>query len=295
MTALPTLTGHVALVTGASRDGIGRAIARRLAAHGARLVLHASGPASRDGLNHTRDLIRDAGGDAECIEADLLDGEARADLVARAARLFGDVDILVNNAATIRFAPPSKIDLPARHDIFEVNFHAPVDLIQQALPAMRRRGWGRIVNITSDSVKPPGLPYLGPAKFIHALTAYGASKSALDRVTAGLAAELHGTGVTVNATKPYAVAWSGGADELARRMIGTNPAMVETLELLAEATLLLVTRGCTGLVLNSREILQMHQAPLHGLDGCTLLGDAMTLAPEDGRLRPPDIAAAGTD
>jgi len=287
MTAFPSLAGHVALVTGANRDGIGRAIARRLAAHGARLVLHASGAGSRDGLEHSRALIRDAGGEAECIEADLLDDDARADLVDRAGRIFGPVDILVNNAAKIVFAPPSKIDLPARHAIFEVNFQAPIDLIQQALPAMREHGWGRIVNITSDSVKPPTFPYLGPAKFIHALTLYGASKLALDRYTQGLAAELHGTGITVNGTKPYAVAWSGGADQLARQMLATNPAMVETLELLAEATLLLVTRGETGLILNSREILQQYQAPLHDLDGRTLLGDATTLVSEDGPLRPP--------
>ncbi|WP_157217130.1 SDR family NAD(P)-dependent oxidoreductase [Flavisphingomonas formosensis] len=287
MTASPSLAGHVALVTGANRDGIGRAIARRLAAHGADLVLHASGPASREGLERSRTLIRQAGARAECIEADLADGDARADLIDRAAHFFGPVDILVNNAAKNVFAPPSKIDLPARHAIFEINFQAPVDLVQQALPAMRARGWGRIINITSESVKPPNLPYLGPAKFIHALSLYGASKLALDRYTRGLAAELHGTGITVNATKPYAVAWTGGADQLARQMLATNSAMVETLELLAEAALLLVTRGTTGLVLNSREILQLHQAPLHALDGQTVIGDATTLISEQSPLRPP--------
>jgi NAD(P)-dependent dehydrogenase (short-subunit alcohol dehydrogenase family) len=272
------LSGHVALVTGANRDGIGRAIARRLAAHGAQLVLHASGPASRPGLEETRSLIVDAGGSAACVEADLTDGEARATLIGRAAAFFGPIDILVNNAGKITaYAPPSKIDLPARQAMFELNFQAPVDLIQQALPAMRAQGWGRIINITSDSVKPPNLPFLGPPKFIHALALYGASKTALDRYTIGLAAELHGTGITVNATKPYAIAWTQGADQLVQQTLKTHPDWIEPLDMLAEAAFLLVTKDTTGLVLNSREILQMHQAPLHALDGKTVIGDAKTM------------------
>jgi NAD(P)-dependent dehydrogenase (short-subunit alcohol dehydrogenase family) len=278
MTTENSLRGRTALVTGASRNGIGRAIARRLAAHGANLVLHASG-ASADGLKETRDLIVASGGEAECVQADLGDGAARAALVHQAADFFGPIDILVNNAAKITaYAPASKINLPARHAMFEINFQAPVDLIQQALPAMRERAWGRIINITSDSVNPPGLPLTAASKFVHALALYGASKVALDRYTLGLAAELHGSGVTVNGTKPYAVAWSDSADKMARQVLQVSPELVEPLELLAEASYLLVTRGATGLILNSREILQMYQAPLHGVDGERVIGDALTLA-----------------
>ncbi len=272
------LTGHIAFVTGASRQGIGRAIACRLAAHGAKVVLHASGRSS-PGLAETQRLIENAGGAVGSVEGDLADDAARGDLIARATEIFGAIDILVNNAAHITaYAPPSKIDLPARRGMFEINFHAPVDLIQKALPAMRQKGWGRIINITSDTVKPPEPPIQpGGAKFVHALALYGASKAALDRYTLGLAAELHGTGITVNGTKPYKIAWSDGADAVAKQAMETNPDWVEPLEMLAEAAYLLVTTGVTGLVLNSRQILQQMQSPLHALDGVTVIGDAMTI------------------
>jgi NAD(P)-dependent dehydrogenase (short-subunit alcohol dehydrogenase family) len=276
MTTTISLSGHTALVTGASRNGIGRAIARRLSAHGANVVLHASG-GSVEGLHETRELILAAGGKAECVQADLGDGEARATLVQQASAFFGPVDILVNNAAKITaYAPPSKIDLPARHAMFEINFHGPVDLIQQALPAMRERGWGRIVNITSDSVNTPNLPFNAATKFTHALALYGASKIALDRYTLGLAAELHGTGVTVNGTKPYAISWSDSADKIARQVLQVSPELVEPLEMLAEAAFLLVSRDATGLILNSREILQLYQAPMFSIDGELVLGDAVS-------------------
>jgi NAD(P)-dependent dehydrogenase (short-subunit alcohol dehydrogenase family) len=276
MTPIQTLAGRVALVTGASREGIGRAIARRLAAHGAKIVLHASGKSSA-GLQETRKLIASAGGYAVLEEADLLDGLARSDLVARAGTHFGPIDILVNNAAAVTYAPPSKIDLPARRAMIEINFQAPVDLTQQAIPDMRAKGWGRIINITSGTVQQPPFPLVGSAKFVHALVSYGASKAALDRYTIGLAAELHGTGITVNATKPYKIAWTEGADAIARQALEQNPDWVEPLEMLAEATYLLVHRGMTGLVLNSREILQLCQSPLFSLDGTTVIGDACTL------------------
>lgn len=276
MAAEQTLSSRTALITGASRDGIGRAIARRLAAHGARVVLHASGNTTA-GLEETRDLIERAGGQAACVEADLGDGPARADLVARASAFFGPIDILVNNAAHIAVALASRIDLPARQTTFEVNFQAPVDLIQQALPAMRAQRRGCILNLTSDSVRPPTFPLTQHPKLIHGLAIYGASKAALERYTTGIAAELQGTGVNVNALKPAAVAWTAAADPLVQQVLATRPETVEPLEMLAEAALLLVTRASTGLVLSSRETLQMYQAKLHALDGEAVLGDATTL------------------
>jgi NAD(P)-dependent dehydrogenase (short-subunit alcohol dehydrogenase family) len=197
--ALPA--GSVALVTGASR-GIGRAIARRLAAQGAAVVVHAS-PRSQAGLDETVALVRAAGGRAAAVAADLADAAARATLLAAAAEPFGAVTVLVNNAAANpAYAPPSRIDLAARHTGFEVNFHAPVDLCQQALPAMKAAGWGRIVNLSSEMAQQPPIPYPGPAKLVHGLVLYGAAKAALERYTVGLAAELHGTGITANALLP---------------------------------------------------------------------------------------------
>ena len=270
------LQGRVALVTGASR-GIGRAIARRLAAHGAAVAVTASAR-SREGLLETCDLIGQAGGRAVLLIADLADEQARAGLVAQAAAQLGPVDILVNNAATITaYAPPGKIDLPARRGMFEVNFQAPVDLIQQALPGMRQRGWGRLLNISSETANQPPIPYPGPAKLVHALVLYGASKAALDRYTLGLAAELHGSGVLVNALAPYRIARSESAEAVARQAAAVHPDWVEPVEMMAEAAYLLIAGQLTGLVVKSRELLQRLQAPLHALDGRTVIGDATTL------------------
>jgi NAD(P)-dependent dehydrogenase (short-subunit alcohol dehydrogenase family) len=273
---LHDLSGHVAFVTGATQ-GIGRAIARRLAAHGAPVIVSASGH-SREGLEETCALIRRSGGKAAWLSCDLNDGDARATLVAEAEKFFGPIDVLVNNAASQgAWAPPSKIDLKARRLAFEVNLHASIDLIQQALPAMRKSGFGRILNITSQSVYQPPLPYAGNPKFTHAMTIYGASKTALDRYTVGLAGELHGTGIHVNGLLPHRIAWSESADQIARASLPVNPDWVEPLTMMAEAAFILIAGAHSGLITTSRELLQRTQSPLHALDGRTLIGDATTI------------------
>jgi len=278
MAAAQTLAGRVALVTGASR-GIGRAIALRLSAHGAAIALSAS-PRSRAALEAVRAAILASGGRAAVLTADLADEAGRAGLVAQAEAALGPVDILVNNAAGISaYAPPSKIDLAARRAMFELNLQAPVDLIQQALPGMRSRGWGRIVNLSSDTTTQPPIPYAGNAKFVHALALYGASKAALDRYSTALAAELHGSGVHVNGLLPYKIARSESAEAIARQTAATHPDWVEPLELMAEAAYLLVTGAHQGEIAVSRALLQRCQQPLHALDGESVIGDALSLVP----------------
>ncbi|AXQ31639.1 SDR family oxidoreductase [Solimonas sp. K1W22B-7] len=267
----------VALVTGASR-GIGRAIARRLAAQGAAVVVHAS-PRSQAGLDETLALVRSAGGRAAAVAVDLADETTRAGLLAAATAHFGPVGILVNNAAANpAYAPPSRIDLAARRAGFEINFQAPVDLCQQALPAMKAAGWGRIVNLGSEMARQPPIPYPGPAKLVHGLALYGAAKAALERYTLGLAAELHGSGVTANILSPVKIALSESAEAVARQVAASNPQWLEPLEMMAEAAWLLVSGRYNGLATSSRELLQLTQAPLHTLDGRSVIGDAMTLA-----------------
>jgi len=274
------LSGRVALVTGASR-GIGRAIARRLGAEGVAVIASAS-PRSQDGLQEVCALIRQHGGRAALSTADLGDAAARAQLLESAATAFGPIDILVNNAAGIAaYAPPSRIDLAARQATFELNLQAPIDLIQQALPGMRARGWGRIINLSSDTVRQPEMPYAGAAKFVHALAIYGASKAALERYTLGLAAELHGSGVQVNALAPSRIANTESAASIAKATAATRPEWVEPLELMAEAALLLIRGNYHGLVCKSRELLLQAQQPLHALDGTTVIGDALTLVDFD--------------
>lgn len=272
-----TLQRHVALVTGASR-GIGRAIAQRLAAHGAAVVLSSS-PRSIVGLRDTATLIENAGGRVSYVEADLADEAERATLLARAAENFGVVDILVNNAAGISsYAPPSKMDLAARRAMFELNFHAPLDLIQQALPSMRAYNWGRIINISSEMAQQPPSPFEGPAKMIHALALYGASKSALERTSLGLAAELDGSGIHVNVLSPYKIAVTEGALEIAKQMVATHPQWLEPVEMMAEACYQLIAGPHHGICTHSRDLLQSLRAPMHALDGITRIGDGWTLA-----------------
>ena len=270
-----TLSGHCALVTGASR-GIGRAIATRLAAHGAAVVLTSS-PRSRDALQAARDDIRARGGRAECLVAELGDDEARRALVAQATELVGGIDVLVNNAAAIpAFEPASAMTLADRRRLFAINLDAPVDLVQQSLPAMRAKGWGRVLNISSDTVRQPEVLHAGPAAMVHALSVYGASKAALERVTTGLAAELHGSGVLVNALAPQRIARTERAERVAREVGRTRPEWVEPVETMAEAAYQLVAGTFTGLVTGSRDLMYRLQLPLHALDGRTVIGDCMT-------------------
>lgn len=276
MQAEQTLSGRIALVTGASR-GIGRAIARRLAAHGAAVVVTAS-PRSEAGLRDTCAAIAQAGGRAAWIAADLSDAKAREQLIDRAGASFGAVDILVNNAAAISaYAPPSKIDRRARESMFDVNLQAPIDLIQQALPAMRQRGWGRIVNLSSEMARQPPIPYPGPAKMIHALALYGCAKAALERYTQALAAELQDSGIHVNAVMPYKIARTEGAEQVAQSVAATHPDWIEPVEMMAEAAYRLIAGSQTGWIAVSRDVLQRTQSKLHALDGITVLGDALTL------------------
>ena len=272
-----TLKDHVALVTGASR-GIGRAIAQRLAAHGAGVVVSAS-TRSSDGLRETVALIEQAGGRAVMIEADLADEANRATLAARARAKFGAIDILINNAAGISaYAPPSKIDLAARRSMFELNFHAPMDLIQQTLPDMKTRGWGRIINISSEMAQQPQPPFEGPAKMIHALALYGASKAALERTSMGLAAELDGSNIDVSVLSPFKIAVTEGATAIAKQMVSSHPEWLEPVEMMAEAAYQLVMGSHNGLITHSRALLLSLNAVLHALDGKTVLGDGTTPA-----------------
>ena len=143
--ALFSLTGRVALVTGAS-SGIGRAIALALAQAGARVVLVAR---REPALTETRAQIHAGGGDATALPCDLERRDAIDACAAAAADTFGAPDIVVN-AAGINIRKPM-LDL-TRDDwdrTVRLNLEAPFFLSQRLVPAMLARGWGRIINIAS--------------------------------------------------------------------------------------------------------------------------------------------------
>jgi NAD(P)-dependent dehydrogenase (short-subunit alcohol dehydrogenase family) len=188
--------GKTALITGAGR-GIGRAVALGLGDADARVVLLARTTAQ---LEDTHALLRERGvpaGRVSVLPADLADEEDRGRAVA-AALAAGRVDILVNNAATVEpLGPTAGIKAENLRLAFEVNVIAPAALTGAVLPGMLEAGWGRVVNVSSGIVANPA----GMARG----NAYAATKAALEAHTVNLAAELRGTGVTVNAYRPGGV------------------------------------------------------------------------------------------
>ena len=188
--------GKTALVTGAGR-GIGRAVALGLGTAGARVVLLARTTAQ---LDETRALLRERGvpaGRVSVLPADLADEEDRG-RAAAAALAAGRVDILVNNAATVEpLGPTAGIKAADLRLAFEVNLVAPAALTAAVLPGMLEAGWGRVVNVSSGIAASPAAMIRG--------NAYAATKAALEAHTVNLAAELRGTGVTVNAYRPGGV------------------------------------------------------------------------------------------
>jgi NAD(P)-dependent dehydrogenase (short-subunit alcohol dehydrogenase family) len=182
--------GKTALVTGASR-GIGLAVAARLAAEGARVVLTARKPEALEqavaGLGGPQRAIGVAG------HAD--DPEHQATAVARAIEAFGSLDVLVNNAGINPvYGPMIDLDRAALRKIFDVNVIAALDWVREAHRAWLGAHGGSVVNVAS-------IAGLGPAG---GLGAYGTSKAALIHLTAQLASEL-GPAVRVNAVAPAVV------------------------------------------------------------------------------------------
>jgi NAD(P)-dependent dehydrogenase (short-subunit alcohol dehydrogenase family) len=196
------LTGRTALVTGAGR-GIGRAIARRLAADGARVGVHYG--TSADAAARTVTAIEEAGGQAFRIGAELgVPGDVEA-LWAAYDRHADGVDILVNNAGVLGGRTPfGQIDAASYDHVFAVNTRAPFFLIQQGLS--RLRDGGRIVNVSTRLTRGARNPDL---------LAYSMSKAALDALTATLAKQLGGRGITVNAVGPGATDTDMNAERLA--------------------------------------------------------------------------------
>jgi NAD(P)-dependent dehydrogenase (short-subunit alcohol dehydrogenase family) len=198
--------------------------------------------------------------------------------VVRAEAAFGPLDILVNNAAMGVWAMPSQSKLEDRRKMFEVNLQAPVDLAQQALPGMRQRGRGWILNIGSDSARQPAVPYRDTPEAAHVIVAYGSTKAALNRYSEGLAHEVAGDGVFVNALAPVSIVLTQEAARFVGHIAKSNPDMAEPIEVMVEAALELVTERHIGQIAYSRALLHSVGRPVRSLDGSRVIGDAFLAA-----------------
>ena len=207
MTIKPDLNGHTALVTGASR-GIGAAIAIALAEAGAAIAVNYRQRA--DEADAVVAKIREFGGRATGIAADVSQAAAVAKMVDLASSALGAIDILVNNAG---LAIVRNIDDLTESDFdrtIAVNLKSAFLCTQAVLPAMRAKKWGRIVNISSGAARGAG------AIGVH----YNASKAGMEGLTRGYAARLVKEGITVNAVGPSLIETDmmRGRSDLARNI-----------------------------------------------------------------------------
>jgi NAD(P)-dependent dehydrogenase (short-subunit alcohol dehydrogenase family) len=257
------LNGKSVIVTGASR-GIGAEIARVFAVEGGRVVCAArtlrEGEHQLEGsLESTVKAIRDAGGEATAVSANISDPEDCQKLVQAAREAYGQIDVLVNNAALTYFVPVKEYPLNRWMRSWAVNFHAPFILSQLVLEEMIARRSGSIVNISSGAAIGPGRgPYGSDPRWLGGGTCYGAEKAALERFTQGLAAEVYQYGVSVSCVSPSQVVPTPGT--VHHRLVrGLDDPQGEHPQLMAKAALVLATeppQKVSGLVTYSQVILK---------------------------------------
>jgi NAD(P)-dependent dehydrogenase (short-subunit alcohol dehydrogenase family) len=287
----PSLAGKVALVTGASR-GIGRAIAQRLAGAGATVVVTARSLDSASTsiraneqkvipgtLSETVALIEAAGGKAIAIAADLENPADRDSLIERTVKAAGGIDILVNNAGYADYGRMETMSLETFDRTVDHYFRAPFVLSKAAIPYMKAKGAGWIVNVGSTTALAPRKPYRPQQKAGGELI-YASCKAALNRFSQGLAAELLDYNIAVNVIGPSTAVRTPGASDLIPEQYPT-----EDVEYLTEAALALCYLPATersGLVTYS-----MHYPNYLGIQVKTLDGKS-----DMPHKEPPDWAHA---
>lgn len=182
------LQGRVVLITGGSR-GLGLILARIAVAEGAKVAICAR---DADELERARQELAEAGTEVITLVRDLTDAAEVHSLVEEVQRQLGAIDVLINNAGIITAGPLDNMDLREYQDSMDTHFWAPLHAMQAVLPAMRRRGEGRIVNIASVGGK-VAVPHLAP---------YCASKFALVGLSESFRAELLQHGIKVTTVCP---------------------------------------------------------------------------------------------
>ncbi len=231
------LQGQVALVTGAGRR-IGRTIALRLAAEGARMVVHyRNSPSEAEAV--AAEIVR-AGGEALCMRAELTRVAEIDRLFEQIEQRFGRLDILVNNAAIFSPTPVGRTQEAQWDAILDTNLKAQFFAAQRAAPLLVQTGRGRIINFAS----------LGGLQAWPKYTAYSVSKAGVIMLTRCLARAL-APAVTVNAIAPGTISFPEDAPEIAERAIRGAPLRrTGSAEDIASAVVYLIGAGfVTGQVL----------------------------------------------
>ncbi len=224
------LTGRIALVTGASR-GIGRAVAIALAQAGADVAVNYRERATE--AIEVVETIHALGRRAIAVPADVSRGDAVSEMFRTAEHALGLIDILVNNAGIAIF---HDIDALTEEDFdhtIAVNLKSAFLCIRAAIPHMRERGWGRIVNISSGAAR--GAGGIGPH--------YNASKAGMEGLARGYAARLVKHGITVNSVAPSLIATDMVQAGLAASLSRIPAGRFGTSEEVAQVVLMLVGNG----------------------------------------------------
>ncbi len=204
-----SLAGRIAVVSGASSPGgIGRAIALRFASEGAAVLLVAEG--TQEQLAEVKALCaaQPKAGRIESAQIDLGTDDGPGEMIATAERLFGRVDVLVNNAAVRATMPFGTYTRDQFDRVVAVNLAAPFFASQAVIPLMRRQGGGRIIHIASQ---------LGHVTY-DGRALYGLTKAALIHLTKSMAHELAKDGILVNAISPGPISTPAVADRPAAEL-----------------------------------------------------------------------------
>ncbi|MDH2420385.1 SDR family NAD(P)-dependent oxidoreductase [Cobetia amphilecti] len=182
------LDGKVALVTGGS-SGLGRAMAEALAAAGAKVVVTARRP---EALEESVAAIREKGGQAAALVADLADSASLEEVARQAAEPFGPVSILINAAGVNLRQPIDEVDLASWQLTLQLHLGTPFFLSRALVPGMRKLGYGRIINLASLQSQ-RAFPNSAP---------YGAGKGGIVQLTRAMAEAWSSEGINVNAIAP---------------------------------------------------------------------------------------------